>query len=113
MKIHKWDAKREVYYLCSTCNKIAQSKLNTKFKLQDVLPDDFIQTHTESSSLELFTKKSGINVQSSADLKSPIWSDYISRHSNFSSWSEMEVQAITELYSRERQKIIDNMQIKT
>jgi len=109
MKIHEWDIGSELCFLCSTCNRKGESQLKSNFQLIEVLTDNFIQNNTGVNSLQEYVDSSNIEIDHQNDLNSQEWDNFIVKSTKFPSWKAMEAKALSELYSKQKSSIIDEL----
>lgn len=66
--------------------------------LLELLPDTFMQRHTQFQSLQAMLNAAGI--EDPEEIKGEAWSMFVGKHSNFANWEEMLSVAGTEYMRR-------------
>lgn len=71
---------------------------------EELFPEDFMRTHTEYGSIELFFEESPWTVETEEDFKripADKFDQYVNEHTGFNSWEAMLSAATREWLSRE------------
>jgi hypothetical protein len=71
--------------------------------LKDLFTSDFLTKHTDFNSLDAMFHTSDFTIESEEDLKKvpdDKWDDFISKHTRFPNWKEMQGKAAEEYFLR-------------
>src|SRR5438132_9786007 len=74
--------------------KLQQLHGTHQVPLAEMMNDQFISRHSRFASLNEMITASGLTIDCQADFQTDEWNLFVSQHSHFQTWHDMEQQAV-------------------
>jgi len=89
-----------------------RNKVHNDIKLQELMTSEFISQHSHYMNLEHLLNESGFIIENLEDWKvvpDEKWNDFIVKNTSFSSWEEMQKEAMTIYIKKLKKQLFKNL----